>query len=55
MLDIQLLRHEPAKLAEKLLKRGYKLDTDKIDSLEEKRKYLQVKTEELQHRPQYLF
>ena len=48
MLDPNLLRTEPDAVAEKLARRGFKLDVDKLGALEERRKVLQVKTENLQ-------
>ncbi|TYA50486.1 serine--tRNA ligase [Aggregatibacter actinomycetemcomitans] len=49
MIDPNLLRNNPADVAEKLkIKRGFVLDTAKITQLEEQRKALQVKTENLQ-------
>ncbi len=48
MLDPNLLRTEPDAVAEKLARRGFKLDVDKLRALEERRKVLQVKTENLQ-------
>ena len=45
MLDPNLLRNEPDAVAEKLARRGFKLDVDKLGALEERRKVLQVKTE----------
>ena len=48
MLDPQLLRNELDSIAAALIKRGMTLDTKAIQLLEEKRKALQVKTEELQ-------
>ncbi|NIF60512.1 serine--tRNA ligase [Enterobacter sp. Ap-916] len=48
MLDPNLLRTEPDAVAEKLARRGFKLDVDTLRSLEERRKVLQVKTENLQ-------
>lgn len=48
MLDPNLLRTEPDAVAEKLARRGYKLDVDKLRALEERRKVLQVNTENLQ-------
>ncbi|WP_392565592.1 serine--tRNA ligase [Utexia brackfieldae] len=48
MLDPNLLRNELATVAAKLARRGYKLDVDTLRSLEEKRKVLQVETENLQ-------
>ncbi|MCQ1057734.1 serine--tRNA ligase [Photobacterium sp. DNB23_23_1] len=48
MLDSKLLRTELDATAEKLARRGYTLDVELLRSLEEKRKSLQVKTEELQ-------
>jgi seryl-tRNA synthetase len=48
MLDPNLLRTEPDAVAEKLARRGFKLDVDKLRTLEERRKVLQVNTENLQ-------
>ncbi|RWR02032.1 seryl-tRNA synthetase [[Pantoea] beijingensis] len=48
MLDPNLLRNEPDAVAEKLARRGFKLDVDTLRSLEERRKVLQVETETLQ-------
>ncbi|OFC63715.1 serine--tRNA ligase [Candidatus Erwinia dacicola] len=48
MLDPNLLRNEPDAVAEKLARRGYKLDVDTLSAHEERRKVLQVETENLQ-------
>ncbi len=48
MLDSNLFRNELDATAEKLARRGFKLDVDTIRQLEEKRKSIQVQTEELQ-------
>ncbi|QLE85624.1 serine--tRNA ligase [Shewanella sp. Scap07] len=48
MLDPKFLRTELATTAERLATRGFILDVDKLSKLEEKRKSLQVATEELQ-------
>ncbi|WP_150142617.1 serine--tRNA ligase [Candidatus Enterovibrio escicola] len=48
MLDSKLLRIKLDATAEKLKCRGFKLDVDKLRDLEEKRKILQIRTEELQ-------
>lgn len=48
MLDPNLLRSELDVVAEKLAKRGYKLDVETLRRLEESRKVLQVETESLQ-------
>lgn len=48
MLDPNLLRNELDLVAEKLARRGLKLDVKTIRKLEEKRKKLQVETENLQ-------
>ncbi|MCH9296613.1 serine--tRNA ligase [Pantoea allii] len=48
MLDPNLLRNEPDAVAEKLARRGFKLDVEMLRSLEERRKVLQVETENLQ-------
>ena len=49
MLDPKLIRSEPETVAEKLSKRGFKLDVAQIKVLEEQRKTLQVDTEQLQN------
>ncbi|MFV0575142.1 MAG: serine--tRNA ligase [Vibrio sp.] len=48
MLDSKLFRTELDETAENLARRGFKLDVETIRSLEEQRKSLQVKTEDLQ-------
>ncbi|MCL1037919.1 serine--tRNA ligase [Shewanella submarina] len=48
MLDPKFLRTELEVTAERLATRGFILDVDRIQKLEEKRKSLQVETEELQ-------
>ena len=48
MLDPNLLRTEPDAVAEKLARRGFKLDVETLVALEERRKVLQVQTENLQ-------
>ncbi|UTM56434.1 serine--tRNA ligase [Photobacterium sp. CCB-ST2H9] len=48
MLDSKLLRTELDATAEKLAQRGFTLDVETLRSLEEQRKSIQVKTEELQ-------
>ncbi len=48
MLDSKLLRTATEEVAQGLAKRGYQLDVAKIQALEEKRKEIQVKTENLQ-------
>jgi len=48
MLDPNLLRTEPDAVAEKLARRGFKLDVEMLRALEERRKVLQVQTENLQ-------
>ncbi|PIJ51309.1 serine--tRNA ligase [Erwinia sp. OLTSP20] len=48
MLDPNLLRNEPDAVAEKLARRGFKLDVATLQSYEERRKVLQVETETLQ-------
>lgn len=49
MIDPKYLRTEIEDTAKRLATRGYTLDVDTISSLEEKRKALQVKTQELQN------
>lgn len=48
MIDPKLLRSDIDSVAENLSKRGYVLDTENYKTLEEQRKSLQVKTEQLQ-------
>ncbi|QCI17709.1 serine--tRNA ligase [Buchnera aphidicola (Acyrthosiphon lactucae)] len=48
MLNPYLLRNELHLTARKLLKKGYELDVSAISSMEEKRKKLQIQTENLQ-------
>ncbi len=48
MLDSKRLRNELDATAEKLALRGFKLDVNTLRDLEEKRKSLQIRTEELQ-------
>lgn len=48
MLDPKLLRTDLAAVAEKLATRGFELDVNKINQLEEQRKTLQTQTEQLQ-------
>jgi len=48
MLDPQVLRNDIERVAKALTKRGFTLDIAAIETLEEKRKVIQVKTQELQ-------
>ena len=48
MLDSKLLRTATEEVAKGLAKRGYVLDVTKIQALEEKRKAIQIRTENLQ-------
>ena len=48
MLDPQALRNDIEAVAKALTKRGFTLDISDIETLEEKRKAIQVKTQELQ-------
>jgi len=48
MLDPKLIRNELDHVATQLQRRGFVLDTDRIDQLESERKAIQVRTEELQ-------
>ncbi len=48
MLDPKLIRQDIDNTAQRLLRKGFTLDVSSIQSLEEKRKVLQVETEELQ-------
>ncbi|WP_289028725.1 serine--tRNA ligase [uncultured Paraglaciecola sp.] len=49
MLDPKYLRGDIQEAADKLKRRGYTLDVDTFSALEEKRKSLQIKTQELQN------
>lgn len=49
MIDPKYLRHNLQTVAEKLRKRGYILDVDTINQLEQERRQLQEKTQKLQH------
>lgn len=49
MIDPQLLRNELERVASELARRGYHLDIENYAALEEQRKSLQVRTEELQN------
>jgi seryl-tRNA synthetase len=49
MLDPQLLRQDLERVASELARRGYHLDMENYAALEQKRKQLQVHTEELQN------
>lgn len=48
MLDPKLFREDPQLLARLLKRRGYVFDAEKFKNLEEQRKELQIKTQELQ-------
>ena len=48
MLDIQLLRSQPAEVAARLASRGAGFDVAAFQALEEERKGLQVRTQDLQ-------
>ena len=50
MLDTQLLRSQLAFVQERLAARGFKLDVDRFQSLEEDRKRIQTETQDLQAR-----
>ncbi len=49
MLDIKLLRNDINAVAEQLARRGFELDVDKFQALEDKRKILQTATQDLQN------
>lgn len=49
MLDPKLLRTDIENTAKALAKRGYTLDTEQLIALEEQRKAIQIKTQELQN------
>ncbi|MHA1568113.1 MAG: serine--tRNA ligase [Alphaproteobacteria bacterium] len=48
MLDPKLLRTDPEAVAAQLRRRGFELDVDRFNALEEQRKALQVRVQELQ-------
>jgi len=48
MIDPKLLRHSAADVAANLASRGFEFDADAYLALEERRKTLQVETEQLQ-------
>ena len=50
MLDIQLLRNDPAAVAARLKTRGYVLDVARFEATEARRKSVQTRTQELQAR-----
>lgn len=49
MLDAKYLRTDVQITADRLATRGFKLDVEQLEQLEEKRKSLQIKTQELQN------
>ena len=49
MLDPKCLRSDIETTAERLASRGFSLDVDAFNALEEKRKALQIKTQDLQN------
>jgi seryl-tRNA synthetase len=49
MLDPKLLRSDPAAVAANLARRGFKLDVDRLNALEESRKKWQVRADELRN------
>ncbi len=49
MLDPKILRNDLQLVAEKLQRRNFDLDVERLSQLEDKRKILQVKTQELQN------
>ena len=48
MLDPKLLRNDPEKVAKLLARRGYQLDIDLLESLEQERKQAQLDAQSLQ-------
>ena len=48
MININVLRDKPEQAKLELKKRGYKLDIEKFEKLEQERKSVQVKAQELQ-------
>jgi seryl-tRNA synthetase len=49
MLDPKLIRNDLAVVAEQMKKRGIVLDTARLTQLEEQRKAIQIKTQDLQN------
>ena len=49
MLDPKLLRSDLHAVAQRLAKRGYALDTERLEALESRRRELQAETESLQN------
>ncbi|MDE1461586.1 serine--tRNA ligase [Spartinivicinus poritis] len=49
MLDPKLVRTRPAEVAEQLKRRGFQLDVSLVESLESRRKEIQVRTQQLQN------
>lgn len=49
MLDPKIIRQNPALIADDLKKRGYTLDIDRLNTLEDQRKLLQTKVQDLQN------
>ena len=49
MLDLKLLRTDPSAVAANLARRGFKLDVERLNSLEESRKKWQVRADELRN------
>jgi len=48
MIDLQTLRKDPQRVADRLATRGYVLDVDTFNALEARRKSVQVRTEQIQ-------
>ncbi|AYF86931.1 MULTISPECIES: serine--tRNA ligase [unclassified Pseudomonas] len=48
MLDAKLVRTQPREIAERLATRGFELDVARLEALENQRKSVQVRTEQLQ-------
>ncbi|UCE32530.1 MAG: serine--tRNA ligase, partial [Burkholderiales bacterium] len=48
MLDLTLLRKDPADAARRLARRGFTFDVEAFDAIESERKAVQVRTEQLQ-------
>ena len=49
MLDLKLLRSDPSAVAANLARRGFKLDVERLNALEESRKKWQVRADELRN------
>ena len=49
MLDYKLIRSQLPEVAERLASRGFRLDVERFETLETRRKNVQTRTEQLQN------